>query len=171
MPATYDPIATQTLGSASASVTFSSIPSTYTDLVLVTNYIATTLGNTVALTFNNDTASNYSRTYLGAWNGPSSSYGSTRFTSRTNISCAWQTGAASTTSPNPIIYNIMNYSNTTTNKSVLFRFNTIAASLSETSAEVGLWRSTAAINRIDLTSSATTFAIGSTFTLYGIKAA
>lgn len=171
MPTTYEPIATNTLGSTAASVTFSSIPSTYTDLVLVINYIATTLGNTVQMTFNNDTSSNYSRTYLGGYATPTNGFGSTRFTSVSNIGCAWQVGAASTGNPNPIIYNIMNYNNTTTNKTVLFRFNTVATSLSEVSAEVGLWRSTAAINRIDLTSSASTFAIGSTFTIYGIKAA
>jgi hypothetical protein len=171
MPTTYESIATQTLGSTASSVTFSSIPSTYTDLVLVTNYIATSLGNTAQMTFNNDTSSNYSRTYLGAYGTPSSGFGSTRFSSVNNISLAWQVGAASTTNPNLVIYNIMNYSNTTTNKTVLFRFNTMAATLSEVSLEVGMWRSTAAINRIDLTSSATTFAVGSTFTLYGIKAA
>jgi hypothetical protein len=171
MPITYEPIATQTLGSTAATVTFSSIPSTYTDLVLVTNYIATSLGNTVNMTFNSDTASNYSRTYIGAWAAPTASSGTTRFTSRNNISCFWQVGAASTTTPNPMIYNIMNYSNTTTYKTVLSRFNTMAATLSEVSAEIGLWRTNSAINRIDLTSSATTFAIGSTFTLYGIKAA
>ena len=35
MPATYEPIATTTLGSAATNITFSSIPATYTDLRLV----------------------------------------------------------------------------------------------------------------------------------------
>jgi hypothetical protein len=39
-----------------------------------------------------------------------------------------------------------------------------------TEAVVGLWRNTAAITDIQLFAAASTFAIGSTFTLYGIKA-
>ncbi len=42
MPKTYEPIATTTLGSAAATVTFSTIPGTYTDLVLI-DYQFTTL--------------------------------------------------------------------------------------------------------------------------------
>jgi hypothetical protein len=64
---------------------------------------------------------------------------------------------------------IMNYSNTTTNKTVLAR----ASSQQEgVEATVGLWRSTAAITSItfDLVSTRT-FSVGSTLTLYGIKAA
>ena len=166
--ATFSPIATTTLGSAQASYTFNSIPSTYTDLVLVANYIATTAGNTIRMTFNNDAGTNYSKTYVGGYSTPTSGYGSTRFTSYNYIFNAWQVGAAGTTSPNPTIFNIMNYSNSTTYKTTLFRFNTLDSTLAEVSAEVGLWRNTAAINRIDLTSSATTFAVGSTFTLWGI---
>jgi hypothetical protein len=37
MAATYTPIASITLGATATSVTFSSIPSTYTDLILVMN--------------------------------------------------------------------------------------------------------------------------------------
>jgi hypothetical protein len=67
MPAgnTYEAIATQTLGSAAASVTFSSIPSTYTDLVLVCNF--ETSSNAIAgvyIQFNGDTSTNYSSTNL-----------------------------------------------------------------------------------------------------------
>jgi hypothetical protein len=73
MPAgnTYESIATQTLGSSSGSITFSSIPSTYTDLVIVFS------GTTAALVavdiqFNGDTSTNYSRTIISG-NGSTAS--------------------------------------------------------------------------------------------------
>ncbi len=65
MPITYEPIATQTLGSAAASITFSSIPGTYTDLRLV--FVGTlSSGNaTTGWRANSDSATNYSETYIG----------------------------------------------------------------------------------------------------------
>jgi hypothetical protein len=66
------------------------------------------------------------------------------------------------------IVNIINYSNTTTYKTLLGRGNTSASRIQAT---VGLWRSTSAINRIDLNIQGDNFAVGSTFTLYGIAAA
>jgi hypothetical protein len=66
----------------------------------------------------------------------------------------------------------MNYSNSTTYKTVLGRSNRAS---SDTAADVGLWRSTSAITRIDLAMGGSfptnNFASGSTFTLYGIAAA
>ena len=63
---TYTPIATQTLGSSAASVTFSSIPGTYTDLMLISFAQGQASGgdNRLVLQFNGDTATNYSSTYL-----------------------------------------------------------------------------------------------------------
>jgi hypothetical protein len=62
---------------------------------------------------------------------------------------------------------IQNYSNTTTNKTALIRDNFATYG---TFARVALWRSTSAITSITLTMSSSTFATGSQFTLYGIKA-
>lgn len=166
---TYVALDSKTVGTAVSSVTFTSIPSGYTDLVLVVSQIATTTGNTIRMTFNGDTATNYSKTYVGGYTG-GATYGSTRSTNSNYIYNLWQVGAADTTSPTTVIYDLMNYSNTTTYKTVLFRSNTVASSQSEVAAEVGLWRNTAAISSITLTSSATTFAAGSTFTLYGVAA-
>jgi hypothetical protein len=61
---TYVAIAEQTLGTAAASVTFSSIPGTYTDLVLVLS-VQDASGNTFALQFNGDTSTNYSTVLTG----------------------------------------------------------------------------------------------------------
>ena len=68
MPKTYEPIATTSLPSGGASITFSSIPQTYTDLVLTTSGLAQTGGGgSIALKFNNDTlasSTNYSYIYM-----------------------------------------------------------------------------------------------------------
>jgi hypothetical protein len=163
----YEVISTQTLGSAVASVTFSSIPQTHTDLVLISSPIATTDGMSLYVRFNGDTGSNYSRTLMS---GYGTSAGSTRHSNVTYIGSNWQVGGG-TGGTSPYIHNIQNYSNSTTYKTVIFRANNYPYSgLSEVTAEVGLWRNTAAITSINV-SYVNNFAIGSTFTLYGIKAA
>lgn len=164
MPSTYEPIATQTLGSTAANVTFSSIPSTYTDLVLIIAARNTTATYTATIRLNGDSGANYSSTQLY---GDGSSAGSNRDTSRTsidNIYAASSADAANVFSSTNV--SIMNYNNATTYKTVLSRSNLSI----QVAASVGLWRSTSAITSVGIFS-ATTFATGSTFTLYGIKAA
>ena len=78
-----------------------------------------------------------------------------------------QNGYATTGISN-VIVQFMNYSNTTTNKTVLSRANNAATG---TDAIVNLWRSTAAITSIYVYVPSGNFATGSTFTLYGILAA
>jgi hypothetical protein len=63
MPTTYDKIATTTLSSAGV-ITFTSIPATYTDLVLVLSATATSFAS-VKVRFNSDSATNYSFTNIG----------------------------------------------------------------------------------------------------------
>ena len=74
MPATYEPIQTTTLGSAAASYTFSSIPSTYTDLKLVITGTSVGAYADIDLRFNSDTATNYSWTALAGNGTAASSY-------------------------------------------------------------------------------------------------
>jgi len=161
---TYTPIATQTLGSAAASVTFSSIPQGYTDLILVCNIAQSSGNNSLRYRFNGDTGSNYSDTYLYG-NGTSALSG--RDTSQTS-GTIYVTG--STTIEANYIVQFMNYSNATTYKTVLGRSNRAS---SEVAADVGLWRSTSAINSISLAMGGSfptnNFASGSTFSLYGIQ--
>ena len=170
MPITYEPIATTTLGTAAASVTFSTISGAYTDLVLIGNgYNSTGDGSSPRLDFNSDTGNNYSITQLG---GNGSSASSTRLSNRANIPVAWLTGWDTTsTEPGLFICHIMNYSNTTTYKTALSRGNQPAGSFPGTEAIVGLWRSTSAITSIAVTIAGNNIASGSTFTLYGIKSA
>ena len=155
---TYTPIATQTLGSTATSVTFSSISGAYTDLVLIFYGKGSTGGN-FTFQFNSDTGSNYSATILYA---DGSTAGSVQVSSQSSMNIG---GVGTNFTTN--IFHIMNYSNSTTYKTVLGRFSRP----DEVGAKVGLWRSTSNITSIVAGVSGGNFAIGSTFTLYGIAAA
>ena len=160
MAATYEPIATTTLGSAQANVEFTSITGTYTDLVLIAVTQIGSSGDYLGVQFNSDTGSNYSRTRLSG-NGTSAS--SERDSSVVRLNFYAQ--PTSNFAVNKI--DIFNYSNTTTYKTVLCRTDQAALS---TNAYVGLWRSTSAITSIKLIGPSN-FSSGSTFTLYGIASA
>jgi hypothetical protein len=158
MPATYEPIATQTLTGSVSSITFSSIPSTYTDLVLVMN--ANSGGFNTAITFNGTGGSAYSFTRIYG-------DGSSSASDRQSNQSSWIYVAGSDTGTSKYgtaIIHLMNYANTTTYKTGLMRTSNSAYVM----ANVGLWQYTNAINSITVSAS---FTSGSMFTLYGIKAA
>ena len=162
---TYTPIETQTLSSAAASVTFSSIPGTYKDLICVyTAGTATPIDMSVRM--NSDSGSNYSFTWLS---GTASSAVSNRDSNYARLlidNYAYPPSAALTYNVN--IIQFMNYSNTTTYKTTLMRNGNAAAGVD---AGVGLWRSTSAITSLVFNfSSGANIAAGSVFTLYGIGA-
>jgi hypothetical protein len=154
------PIATNTVVSATSSVTFSSIPQGYTDLVLIHSNISGTTQQ-LRLTFNGDSGSNYSTTELY---GTGSAAGSGRGVSETKINIGFFNSSAVSNS----IVNFQNYSNSTTYKTLLARYGNTGT---QTAAVVGLWRSTAAITSITIVAQTGNFAVDSSFTLYGIKAA
>jgi hypothetical protein len=166
---TYTPIATQTLGSNQTSITFNSF-SGYTDLVLIASLATTTSGSsTVKVQFNGDTGTNYSITEL---DGSGSAAGSGRYTNQTS-------GRPTTIPPtgtvgdSTLIFNIMNYSNSTTYKTCLGRGGRTSSSASYpgTDAAVTLWRNTNAITSFSIFFDTGNLLAGSTLTLYGILAA
>jgi hypothetical protein len=165
--ATYEPIATTTLGSTSATITFSSIAGTYTDLVLVANILCSTDSNLSAYVNGVNTGTSYSNTHI---TGSGSAAASSRQSSIPTFQISPGPIASATTSPEPMVINFQNYSNTTTFKTALFRYGVNAAAANGVAATVGLYRDTAAINSITLKTDAL-FSIGTTATLYGIKAA
>ncbi len=158
---TYQPIASVTLSSAQSSVTFSGIPQTYTDLVVVISGKRDTgSADDFAIRFNGDTGSNYSRTFLA---GDGSSASSGRSTSVTNLPMLYM----DSTNWTATTFMVFNYANTTTYKTAMNRTNLPGV---VTSTNVGLWRSTAAITSISFTAPSNNIASGSTFNLYGIDA-
>jgi hypothetical protein len=159
---TYTPIASQTLGSAVNSVTFSSIPQGYTDLIIVTNVKSTSTEN-MSMIFNSDTGSNYSRTVLS---GNGSAAASARQSSVTSIGTDYNGYFDGSDFNQAKTIQVMNYSNSTTFKTSLIRSN---RAQSGTDAIVGLWRNTNAITSITLGANSLNFVSGSTFSLYGIQ--
>lgn len=163
MPATYEPIATTTLGSAANTITFSSIGSGYTDLRLV--FVGTSANATnFTVRFNSDSGSNYSSTYIS---GTGAAAQSGRFTSQTEI---YPTIGLSST-PQQYTLDIFSYAGST-NKTFLLQETADKNGSGRTSAFVCLWRSTAAITSINLKGMYGTapdnFDAGTTATLYGI---
>lgn len=166
---TYTPIATTTLASPTSGVTFSTLGS-YTDLVIVvTGYNTTSPSDGPIIRFNGDTAANYSDTELY---GNGTTAGSGRISSNTYITTQRSGGFSNvSTQPGMVVINVMNYGNSTTFKTALVRSGIASATYPSTEAIVGLWRNTAAITSVSVTFASTLFAIGSTFSLYGILAA
>ena len=162
---TYTPIATTTFGSAASSYTFSSIPSTYTDLTIVVYVPSNSTNDDMFMQFNSDTATNYSATWL---RGNGSAAASIRSSNITGVRMS-DGGSPTTTAASLLTIQVQNYSNATTYKTALIRANNAAGNGLD--AFVGLWRSTAAINTIKIYPASGSMATGTTMTLYGIAAA
>jgi len=164
---TYFPIATSTLDSTATSYTFTSIPQTYTDLVLIMNVVPNGTGSGTFL-INGDTSSLYSYTALA---GLDTSGTVISFRAGNQTSGNWLSSGAALTEQTSLylsVLNFMNYSNTSVFKHVVLRENTGKSSY--LGAYTNTYRSTSAITSITMQCSSS-FGIGTTFTLYGIGAA
>jgi hypothetical protein len=176
---TYVALATTTVSTPVSSVTFSSIPQGYTDLVIVCNYASSNGLSFLYGIFNSDTGAHYSLTDLYA-NG----YGVSSVRA-TNISINWlayNVGCNSTVGDTVTTINLMNYSNTTNYKTYISEtrraYTTGSAGYHGIDNQVGLWRgstgsSTEAITSVTFKNNTSgvdyNFAAGSTFTMYGIS--
>jgi hypothetical protein len=168
MPVTYNLIASNTLSSSAASVTFSAIPNTYTDLVLRISARGSAAGgnNEINLLINGSTSSIYSNTNLF---GDGGSAGSNRETNSARMQLFVMSGntATANTFSSHEVY-LPNYL-ASTNKP-LSSFNAQENNLSTAyiDATASLFRDTAAITSLTVTAQAN-FVTGSSFFLYGIK--
>ena len=166
--ATYTLISSNVLSSSAASVTFSSIPATYTDLVLRWSIRDDQTGpNDLLITFNNNSSTLYSRVIvLGDGSGPDSKISSastaiygqravegTAYTSNTFGSGEMYIPSYTVSQDKPIGLNYVTENNATAAIVV---------------AHASLFRSTSAISEIAFTSGGN-FVSGSSFYLYGIS--
>lgn len=171
MPATYEPIATTTLGSAASNITFSSIPGTYTDLRLIVTARCEAAGvnaQGMYLQYNNDTATNYSNNQI-LGNGTSAI---ADFSNNNSIIQCGDLPAGNISSSifSLTTIDIFSYAGSTfktclTTNSADMNTGTTASRVWRL---VGLWRSTSAITSIKIYPSGSNFSIGTTATLYGI---
>ena len=162
---TYTPLATVTLGSSASSVTFSSIPATYRDLIIVLSVKSTSAADQDGLfiRLNNDSSNGSRVTMLGrASNERLSDTGTAIGTPL----------AGNPANLSPIIIQVMDYSATDKHKSVLVRANSDAPSQNGVVAAVaGRWASTSAVTSVVLLPEVgPNFASGSTFNLFGVIA-
>jgi len=167
MANTYEIISKTTVGSGgAANIEFTSIPATYTDLVLKVSARGTGADNSILINYNSDTGANYSARYIF---GDGSAAAST--TSSSNLL---------TTSINPSTYTsnsfsnaelyIPNYASSNNKSSSHDGVQETNATLAYMALTANLWTNSAAITSIKLSLGAgQNFAEHSTAYLYGIK--
>ena len=164
MASTYTPIATQTATGSPSSITFSSIPNTYTHLQIRAEYI--TGYNYCYVQFNGDTGTNYSAHNIYATGTGTPGAGGSASQSQFTI------GISNTTSyPSVAVADILDYSSTTKNKTVRSLSGQDQNGSGIVLLNSGLWLSTAAINQITISAQSGNgnLAANSSFALYGVK--
>ena len=162
----YESIQTVTVGSGGASsVSFTSIPSTYTHLQIRSMVLtSSTLTEDMKCQFNSDTAANYATHYLYG-NGSTAYAAASTSISYLNLG----TGSQNSTSPSVAVADILDYANTNKFKTTKVLVGADANGSGNIYLNSGLWRSTSAITSIVLTPYSGTISQYSVFALYGIK--
>jgi len=165
MPTTFTKIASVTVGAGgSASIDFTSIPSTYTDLVIKYSLRSTTTQDWCRLTFNGSSSNWSFRTLRGNGSSPDS------FSETANDFSMYMNPSSTTsnTFSNGDLY-IPNYSGSTYKSLSIDNVSENNATLAYTLLVAGLWSNTSAINQVTVTAKTGSLAQYSTATLYGIN--
>jgi hypothetical protein len=163
----FDSIATVTASGSPTTLSLTSIPSTYRHLQIRV-FGGNTTANSAYMTFNSDTASNYSRHRLSGNGTAASASGTATYG---GISIGANAGLLFTTSGAmaSAVIDFLDYANTNKNKTT----RSITGWENNTNGyldfESGSWSNTAAVTRIDFTMASNTWANGSTIALYGVK--
>jgi len=155
-----------TLATTVPSVTFSSIPQTYSDLVIVGQVQGTsnTGGLTFEIQFNFDTGGNYHDVVMGASSGGAFSNNQTSVDGlRLNYM------GTNGTETSVFIAHVIDYSAADKHKSVLVRHSGTADG-QRTDLFSGRWANTSPITSVVIRPDANSIAVGSTFYVYGVVA-
>jgi hypothetical protein len=162
-------ISTQTLASNTVSVTFSSIPATYTDLIIVCSLRDASAGTEgkFAMVLNGDIGANYSdRLLLGSGSATSSITNAS--TTYMLFDAGTPGGGASNNIFGNAIITIPNYAGSTTKVVSVDAVSENASTASTAAIIGGVWNSTAAINAVMIRGVSNNLVTGSTISLYGL---
>jgi hypothetical protein len=156
-------IAAVTLQSASSTITFSGIPNTYRDLILVGNYGATSSGAGLSqVRFNSDTGNNYHDVWMA--NRSDTGAPVSGANSGANSIRLYRNEFDANTLSHPMIMQVLDYSAADKHKTSLIRNGTVT--VNTTIATSARWANNTAINSVTIFTP-NTFLAGSTFSLYG----
>jgi len=167
----YELISTAYGTGSSSTITFSSIPSTYKHLeirgVMSDTDVTNKWLSDVSVRFNSDTASNYSYHFLEGNGTSATSSGGTTSTAMTlrNIT----TGQFTSGIYGSVVISVLDYANTTTNKTLRYLGGCYANAEKAVHFGSGNWRSTSAVSSITISGGITNWTTASRFSLYGIK--
>jgi hypothetical protein len=164
----YESIASATGTGSSGTITFSSIPSTYTSLQIRYQMFTSVAGNALRIRFNGDTGTNYTQHYLY---GDGSTVTAGGLTSQSFIAAGSNANGPSSTSPVVGIIDIHDYSSTTRNKTLRDFSGVDQNGAGDANLNSGLWMSTAAITSIECYTGSSNWTTSTVFALYGIKGA
>ena len=168
MAATYELIASNTLTTSAASVTFSSIPATYTDLVLRWSARCDTTTENVDIQLNAATT-NYSLTYLDGY-GSSGTASGRLTTGLVGIRVYGMTNSNNTANTfGSAEFYLPNYANSTNKPNSTFAVTETNGTVALIQAVAGLRSNTDAVSSLKLATGSGNFVSGSSFFLYGIK--
>jgi hypothetical protein len=158
----YVPLANITLSSTAATVSFTSISQSYRDFIVVVDAIPSGTINWQVLLNNLEDGGRYGYGYIMG-NGSSASANQSSSAGKFQIDVS---GITSSQRVNAVIQ-VFDYAQTDKHKTMLWRYNNPA---SETVAAVGRFNQTTAVSSIQLRAGTSTWAVGSTFALYGVSA-
>jgi len=168
----FQSIATANGTGASGTITFSSIPSTYTHLqlrMLTRDSFVTTGVDYVKLRFNSDTGTNYARHSLSGDGATPTSNGSVSIDNILLYGHPLGNNAANVMGG--YIVDILDYTNATKNKTIKSFSGCDLNGSGNVYLTSGLWLNTNAVSTITIDAGGIFFTTSSTFALYGIKAA
>lgn len=175
MALTYEPIATTTLGSTQNSYTFTTIPSTYTDLKLVAVCQRGNSGSGwyVGLRANGDTSStSYGYLLSESYRDASTNYTNPLVSHNDSYVQANQRDPGGASQWALITFDIMQYTNTNIQKAVFIRHaNAVNSTYGSQNLGAGAFKTTSVISSLTIVGQNYDFSSGSIFTLFGIKAA
>jgi hypothetical protein len=162
---TYEAISTTTISSTTATITLSSIPGTYTDLVLVVTAKSSNAAD-IWIRVNSDSGSNYQYAVL---TGDGSSAGASKASSQSNGLLTDYNATPSSDNNHVAICQFNSYASTNNRKNMISRASRAAAGIDFV---LSTWNDTSAITSLTLRFNSTpTFDADTVVSLYGIKAA